>query len=410
MPWNKDTPLALLSLDGGGFRGLSSLIILERLMLEFNAIYPPPPGQQWMPYQVFDLIIGTSTGGLIALLLGRAGMSATEAKDTYLKVGPDIFTTDQTEYDWFLSGVPMFDSGRYEKIVEKIIFDKLKIANAPLIPSENLFCRTTVTTTLKDQNGNRALLLRAHSDSTDNQGNLVAGNWTITKAALATSAAPTFFSPLDFNNRQYTDAGAACDNNPTLLAIAEAGYIPSFSGNKIGCILSVGTGDNPGFDLPSAPPNHLLPVPTGSLQSYDEAVLSETEPVASLASVFHEVDSWNVQAQEAKNGWLQHVKDLIKYILGYATGSARVDFTMRMGEYRNVYHRMSTPGLTLKMYDASPAAIETITTMTELYLQSPTGVAAIQKAAQVLKTRLQQVNSAGRLPNYETFGGKIKFV
>lgn len=47
----------LLSLDGGGVKGLSTLIILQRLMRMIDAENPPEP------CQVFDMIGGTSTGG-----------------------------------------------------------------------------------------------------------------------------------------------------------------------------------------------------------------------------------------------------------------------------------------------------------------------------------------------------------
>ena len=51
--------LRLLSLDGGGVRGLSTLFILKVLMqkLSRNSIDPP------QPWEFFDMIGGTSTGG-----------------------------------------------------------------------------------------------------------------------------------------------------------------------------------------------------------------------------------------------------------------------------------------------------------------------------------------------------------
>lgn len=62
----------ILSIDGGGIRGLSSLIILENMMLlirqELEANDTPKPSDY------FDLICGTSTGGLIAIMLGRLKM------------------------------------------------------------------------------------------------------------------------------------------------------------------------------------------------------------------------------------------------------------------------------------------------------------------------------------------------
>jgi patatin-like phospholipase/acyl hydrolase len=49
--------LCLLSLDGGGVRGLSSLVILDELMRKINPQKPPKP------CDIFDMIGGTSTGG-----------------------------------------------------------------------------------------------------------------------------------------------------------------------------------------------------------------------------------------------------------------------------------------------------------------------------------------------------------
>lgn len=69
----------ILALDGGGVRGLSSLLIIQKLMHEVQRITvesgqatanDTPP----LPCEVFDLICGTSTGGLIAIMLGRLRM------------------------------------------------------------------------------------------------------------------------------------------------------------------------------------------------------------------------------------------------------------------------------------------------------------------------------------------------
>jgi patatin-like phospholipase/acyl hydrolase len=49
--------LCLLSLDGGGVRGMSTLCILEELMRKVDADHPPKP------CEYFDMIGGTSTGG-----------------------------------------------------------------------------------------------------------------------------------------------------------------------------------------------------------------------------------------------------------------------------------------------------------------------------------------------------------
>jgi patatin-like phospholipase/acyl hydrolase len=52
--------LNLLSLDGGGVRGLSSLYILQRIMVSIDPDNPPKP------CDYFDIIGGTSTGGYVS--------------------------------------------------------------------------------------------------------------------------------------------------------------------------------------------------------------------------------------------------------------------------------------------------------------------------------------------------------
>jgi patatin-like phospholipase/acyl hydrolase len=57
--------LCLLSLDGGGVRGLSSLLILKDLMAQLNS--ERENGESLKPCDVFDLIGGTSTGGSVSI-------------------------------------------------------------------------------------------------------------------------------------------------------------------------------------------------------------------------------------------------------------------------------------------------------------------------------------------------------
>src|SRR5271167_803976 len=62
----------VLSLDGGGVRGLSSLLVLRDIMENVGQAKDLPESPK--PSEYFDLIGGTSTGGLIAIMLGLLGM------------------------------------------------------------------------------------------------------------------------------------------------------------------------------------------------------------------------------------------------------------------------------------------------------------------------------------------------
>lgn len=84
-----DEPVNVLSLDGGGVRGVSSLVILDRIMEKIqrrDGLEEIPK-----PCDYFDMIAGTSTGGLIAVMLGRLRMSTTEALKAYDDCAASIF-------------------------------------------------------------------------------------------------------------------------------------------------------------------------------------------------------------------------------------------------------------------------------------------------------------------------------
>jgi len=81
----------LLSLDGGGLKGVSSLMLLKELM---DRVARRESGSERIPRKpvdYFDLAGGTSTGGLIAILLFRLRMDVPTALRMYEELGKDIF-------------------------------------------------------------------------------------------------------------------------------------------------------------------------------------------------------------------------------------------------------------------------------------------------------------------------------
>jgi patatin-like phospholipase/acyl hydrolase len=87
--------IKLLSLDGGGVRGLASLLILQRIFHVLNSKLEASNDARFVrplrPCQFFDLVAGTSTGGLIGIMLGTLGMTIDECIERYLLLAPDIF-------------------------------------------------------------------------------------------------------------------------------------------------------------------------------------------------------------------------------------------------------------------------------------------------------------------------------
>lgn len=74
--------LRLLSLDGGGVRGLASLYMLRRLLSHVGSP---------KPCDYFDMICGTSTGGLIAIMLGRLEMTVDQCIAAYIRLMDMVF-------------------------------------------------------------------------------------------------------------------------------------------------------------------------------------------------------------------------------------------------------------------------------------------------------------------------------
>jgi patatin-like phospholipase/acyl hydrolase len=118
--------LCLLSLDGGGVRGLSSLVILEELMRKIDPTNPPKP------CDYFDMMGGTSTGGLIAIMLGRLEMSIKDCREAYRVLSNDVFQQKNyiaepwfnMPWNWHIKG--RFDSDALKKGIKKIIVQELK--------------------------------------------------------------------------------------------------------------------------------------------------------------------------------------------------------------------------------------------------------------------------------------------
>jgi patatin-like phospholipase/acyl hydrolase len=137
-----ERPLRLLSLDGGGVRGLSSLLILQRIMHVVNRKQQAESGgkQSLRPCEYFDIIAGTSTGGLIAIMLGTLCMSVDDCITSYQDIAPKIFPKEgfragnpMSKFFKAVGGKARFDATSLEEEVKKMVQSQL----APLGLDEN---------------------------------------------------------------------------------------------------------------------------------------------------------------------------------------------------------------------------------------------------------------------------------
>jgi patatin-like phospholipase/acyl hydrolase len=224
----------ILSIDGGGLRGIVPVLILKELERRTGKRI----------HEMFDLIAGTSTGGLIAAGL-TAGMSfisrdpmhtLDEILRIYTQDGPLIFpkptTWDKLRKVWR----PEFDQkGLRDKVSS--LFLGTKLAN----------CVKPVFITAYDVQNNEAVFFSSRHARQNSDLNA-----TIYSACLATSAAPTYLPAYEVSyggkQRTFVDGGLFM-NNPTIGAITEASKYhaeaiynrPDMAFEDI-CALSLGTG------------------------------------------------------------------------------------------------------------------------------------------------------------------------
>ncbi|OQE26123.1 hypothetical protein PENFLA_c007G06998 [Penicillium flavigenum] len=233
------TGLCLLSLDGGGVRGLSTLYILKGLMDRLNQTRPQgSPAKK--PCEVFDLIGGTSTGGLIAIMLGRLEMDVDECIMAYVMLMKMIFDKPSKRGVSSIFGKikPQFDANKLESAINEVINNRGAKPSDLFNDQTDRGCRVFVCSITQETKE----IVRLRSYSISNKPGIPA---TICQAARATSAATTFFEPVSIGARRFAD-GALGANNPVDEVEGEASDIwCEDTGDLkplVKCFISIGTG------------------------------------------------------------------------------------------------------------------------------------------------------------------------
>jgi predicted acylesterase/phospholipase RssA len=223
----------ILSIDGGGLRGIIPLTILEKL----DAAAPG-----WR--SKINMFAGTSTGGLIALCLAK-GMSPSDLLSIYMSKGAFIFERSLWQEVKDLGDVigPKYDSANREKVCKDVLGD---VRLGDLRSKDGASGHMVVTAfDLDDRSDQDASTRRWKAKifhnlpTSDNSGD--EGEYAY-RVAMRTSAAPTYFASYD----GFVDGGVFA-NNPSMCALAQtqderlAVAIP-FNSVKL---LSLGTGFYP---------------------------------------------------------------------------------------------------------------------------------------------------------------------
>lgn len=218
----------ILSLDGGGIRGVFPAAFLARLEEHLEN----PIGRY------FDLIAGTSTGGIIAIGLGL-GLSAKAILDLYVEQGPAIFGQGRgVVQDW----VRQKARGLKHLVTTKHSSDPLRSALHGVIGKRKLGeSRTRLIIPAWHPVLERVYIYKtAHHPRLETDFKQPAVD-----AAMATAAAPTFLKPHLTEFAVELVDGGVWANNPIGVAAIEAVGMLGWPADRLK-ILSIGTINEPG--------------------------------------------------------------------------------------------------------------------------------------------------------------------
>jgi uncharacterized protein len=202
-------PKRMLSLDGGGVRGVISVAFLERI----EAILSADAGNDIRLSDHFDLIGGTSTGAIIAGALAL-GKTTGELKDIYHRLAPLAFRRSKFRIP-FLQ--PKFDVTALRREIAAIVGDQT-LDSSELRTGFGIVAKRVDTASLWIVANNP----RAPYWDTPREGNFIGNrNYLLTNLLRASTAAPTYFEPesipiLEKVQGLFIDGGVSPHNNPAL--------------------------------------------------------------------------------------------------------------------------------------------------------------------------------------------------
>lgn len=276
-PWERK---AILSLDGGGIRGYSSLLILQRLM-ELVAkveegLEPPAPssessphirksrergqkqdvggkGSKYLPCHYFDYIAGTSTGGLIAILLGRQRVNVEVAIEQYENLLATVFMRAARRFKHLLplSGVKYRRHDLMNTFLQvENLADPSDDEEPQRFQSDDTRCKTTVYALSSSPKNDifKPYPFRSYPGPTSemwmDSSLSQSPNFPINEVACAIAAGPELLEPYRIGADRFYDARIVL-NDPSWQIYNEVSRIHGHTASPIDVLLSLGSGPSP---------------------------------------------------------------------------------------------------------------------------------------------------------------------
>ncbi|KAM9751921.1 calcium-independent phospholipase A2-gamma-like [Menidia menidia] len=220
--------IRVLSIDGGGTRGVVPLQVLKLLENETGKKI----------HQLFDYICGVSTGAVLASMLGLAHYSLDECADMYRRFGSEVFQQNPlvgtVKMGWSHS---YYNTETWERILQEKLGSKIliKTARDELSPKVS-----AVSAVVNWGTSPKAFVFRNYNHKPGSLSRYAGSSgYQMWQAVRASSAAPGYFQEFPIQSDIHQDGGIIL-NNPCALAVHESRLL--WPNQPFQCVLSLGTG------------------------------------------------------------------------------------------------------------------------------------------------------------------------
>lgn len=220
--------IRVLTIDGGGTRGLVALQTLRKL----EELTGKPV------HQLFDYICGVSTGAILAFMLGLFHIPLDDCEELYHKLGSDVFKQNvivgTVKMGW---NHAFYDSDIWEKMLKEKMGSNLMIETARKSKCPKV---AAVSTIVNRGTPLKAFVFRNYNHFPGVKSHYIGGcQYKLWQAIRASSAAPGYFQEYVLGSDLHQDGGLLL-NNPSALAVHECKCL--WPNVPLQCLISLGTG------------------------------------------------------------------------------------------------------------------------------------------------------------------------
>ncbi len=286
-----------MSFDGGGIRGIvatKALAEVEKKLIDDGHI------KKTLNEKV-GLFVGTSTGAIIAAALA-AGVAASELNRLYRELGKEVFKRFGR---W---GRYLFEGERYSNEKLEFYLNKILEENigegARMNVYDSMNSKIDVVFTTFDLVSNKIRFIKPWNKPAG-RGDENFTQWTVVKALLSSSAAPTYFPSVEGEYGQYIDGGVSSYNNPCYIALYEILNHLNETKNwtmKNTTLISIGTGrGKPILDKPGKHRLGLVKLSDAILNAFMTSANDQQVALVEEKAVYNKLDFRRFQVNLREN-------------------------------------------------------------------------------------------------------------